>query len=125
VPATLYILGDGDRIRERIEAALFSRDLARLSEISTALKCGIAMVVDRMVERMLAEVVMAGGDDVLFTVAAENFDIAVVEEIAREFASYTGCTISFGVGASPDEAYLHLRRAKASGGGAISAGLRK
>lgn len=66
--------------------------------------------------------IMAGGDDVLFTAAAETFDLRVLEEVARNFSEQTSCTISFGGGASPDEAYLHLRRAKASGGDAISVG---
>jgi hypothetical protein len=68
---------------------------------------------------------MAGGDDVLFTTAAEKFDLSALEEIARSFSEHTACTISFGVGASPDEAYLNLRRAKASGGGTISLGVRE
>lgn len=119
---TWYILGDADRVRERIEAALFSHDMALLTQISMNLTQAIATLVDHVVERLAAKVIMAGGDDVLFTAAGETFDLRVLEEVAQNFSDQTSCTISFGVGASPDEAYLHLRRAKASGGGVISVG---
>lgn len=73
-----------------------------------------------MIQRLSAQVVMAGGDDLLLTVPAGTFDVDILEGLSRDFADETGCTISFGVGTTVEEAYLRLRMAKASGGGAIS-----
>ena len=120
--SSLYILGDADRIREKVEASLFANDLAGLSTFSTNLTEAISRIVQRMNERLSATVIMAGGDDVFFIVAADRFNLSVLGEIASDFTKETGCTISFGVGASPDSAYLFLRHAKAAGGGAIRVG---
>lgn len=117
---TLYILGDADRVRQRVERALFAGDLPELSEFSASLTAAVALIARRMVERLSALVVMAGGDDLLLTVHASDFNLEILEGLARDFADATGCTISFGVGTTVQEAYLHLRRAKAFGGGAIS-----
>ena len=117
---TLYIFGDADRVRQRVERALFSGDLVDLGKFSAALTAAIALIAQQLVERLSAVVVMAGGDDLLLTVAAENFDIGILEQLAHDFVDETGCTISFGVGTTVEEAYLHLRRAKACGGGVIS-----
>ena len=118
--STLYILGDADRVRQRVERALLSGNLVELGNFSAALTAAIALIAERMIQRLSAQVVMAGGDDLLLTVAAGTFDVDILEGLSRDFADETGCTISFGVGKTVEEAYLHLRMAKASGGGAIS-----
>ncbi len=118
--STLYILGDADRVRQRVERALLSGNLVELGKFSAALTAAIALIAERMIQRLSAQVVMAGGDDLLLTVAAGTFDVDILEGLSRDFADETGCTISFGVGKTVEEAYLHLRMAKASGGGAIS-----
>lgn len=118
--STLYILGDADRVRQRVEGALLSGDLVELGKFSAALTAAITLIARQMVQRLSALAVMAGGDDLLLTVPAGTFDLGILEGLARDFAEQTGCTISFGVGTTVEEAYLHLRMAKASGGGAIS-----
>lgn len=118
--STLYILGDADRVRQRVERALLSGDLVELGTFSAALTAAIALIAERMIQRLSAQVLMAGGDDLLLTVPAGTFDVDILEGLSRDFADETGCTISFGVGTTVEEAYLHLRMAKASGGGAIS-----
>lgn len=116
----LYVLGDADRVREKVEAALFGNDLAALSAFSETLTSAIATLVHDMEKRFGARTVMAGGDDVLFTVDVARFDRDVLAQFAKAFICATGCSISFGVGASPETAYLNLRRAKATGGGIVS-----
>jgi spermidine/putrescine-binding protein len=118
--STLYILGDADRVRQRVERALLSGDLVQLGTFSAALTAAIACIAERMIQHLSAQVIMAGGDDLLLTVPAGTFDVDILEGLSRDFADETGCTISFGVGTTVEEAYLHLRMAKASGGGTIS-----
>lgn len=118
----LYVLGDADRVREKVEAALFCHDLEGLTLFSQTLTGAIATLVRDMDQRFGAQTVMSGGDDVLFTVDADRFDEDVLTNFAAAFATATGCSISFGIGVTPDAAYLNLRRAKAAGGGVVSKG---
>lgn len=122
VPEIIFILGDADKIRERIETAIFDHDLQRLSAFSASLTSAIGTIVDRMRTQLLATVVMAGGDDVLFTLAKRDFDASVLADISAAFRAETGCTMSFGAGVSLEDAYLCLRRAKSSGGATITLG---
>ncbi|WP_449221910.1 Cas10/Cmr2 second palm domain-containing protein [Tistrella mobilis] len=115
----LYILGDADHVRERVEAALFSGDLAKLKSFSQTLTGAIADLVREVVECFDAQTVMAGGDDVLFIVDANRFELDTLVAFACVFKKTTGCSISFGIGVTPDAAYLNLRRAKAAGGGIV------
>lgn len=102
--STLYILGDADRVRQRVERALLSGDLVELGKFSAALTAAIALIAERMIQRLSAQVVMAGGDDLLLTVPAGTFDVDILEGLSRDFADETGCTISFGVGKTVEEA---------------------
>jgi len=118
----LYVLGDADRVREKVEAALFANDLAALTAFSQTLTQAVSTLVREMGERLGARTVMAGGDDVLFTVSDERFDLDVLHQLSKSFTDTTGCSISFGLGTSLETAYLNLRRAKAAGGGIVSRG---
>lgn len=120
--ATVYILGDADKVRQRVEGALLAHDFDGLAKFSADLTAAVSLIARRTVEILSAEIVMAGGDDLLLVTSADQFDSDALGRLARSFADETGCTISFGVGSTVEEAYLRLRRAKASGGGAISVG---
>jgi hypothetical protein len=121
----LYVLGDADRVREKVEALLFANDLAALATFSQTLTQAVSTLVREMGERLGARTVMAGGDDVLFTVSEDRFDLGALHLLSKSFTNTTGCSISFGVGTSLEAAYLNLRRAKAAGGGIVSRGLGK
>jgi hypothetical protein len=118
----IFVLGDADKIRERVEAALFEGDLADLSAFSKSLTAAIGLIVDRMQQELSATVIMAGGDDVLFTLPSTSFDASKLGSISERFRMDTGCTMSFGVGVSIEDAYLCLRKAKALGGGTVKMG---
>ncbi len=62
---------------------------------------------------MGADILMAGGDDVLFRVHASRYSLSKNREFAIRFHEETGCRISFGVSATLSGAYINLRRAKA------------
>lgn len=115
----LFILGDADRIRERVERYLLSSELALLSSFSERLAASITDLVRGAQESLGAEALMAGGDDILFRVSSTAYSRPALEALLARFRGTSGCTISFGVGADVQTAYLNLRRAKASGGDII------
>jgi len=119
----IYVLGDADRVREKVEAALFADNLAALTTFSQTLSAAVAKLAREMGDQMGARIVMAGGDDVLFTVNNDRFDLDVLHRLANSFADTTSCPISFGLGPSAEVAYINLRRAKATGRGIVGQGV--
>jgi minimal CRISPR polymerase domain len=120
VSEQVYVLGDADRIRERIEGYLLGDTPAEVRTFSERLAGGLREFV-RSAEILLnADVLMAGGDDVLLCVKPASYSRHTLEELAKTFCQATGCTISLGVGSEVSTAYLNLRRAKAAGGGVIA-----
>lgn len=113
---TLYILGDADRVREKVEGAIFRGDLEGLSRFSTCLTVAISSIVRDLEQKFGATAIMAGGDDILVTVPGSAYDRSTLVKLASDFKTTTGCTISFGVSFDLDRAYLSLRRAKSANG---------
>jgi hypothetical protein len=111
---TLFIFGDGDRVRERIEGLLFSNDLEALSKFSSSLSNAILLLAKRFSENMEAQVLMSAGDDLLVRLPKENYSRHELEDLASLYRDQIGSSISFGVGPSIESAYLNLRRAKSS-----------
>ena len=110
----LYIFGDGDRVREKLEGFLLNQDLESLGSLSRRLSEGIRLIGDELSLRMGAEVVMAGGDDILLRVPVSKYGRELLEEVVGIYMEQTGLSISFGVGPTLEQAYLNLRRAKSS-----------
>lgn len=115
----IFILGDADRVREKIESALFRGDLAQISKLSENLTESISVLVKYLEEMVGARTIMAGGDDVLFEISKENYDESILNEAAVYFTVNSGCSISFGVAETIENAYLNLRKAKSTGGGCV------
>lgn len=110
----VYVLGDGDRIRERVEALLLKNDFEKLARLSQGLTDAINHMKLQAISMMDAEVIIAGGDDIFFRVARPCYRKLHLEELAEVFFEATGSSFSFGVGTNAESAYLNLRRAKAS-----------
>ena len=117
--SNLYILGDVDRVREHIDRELLASNLEAVTKFSTTLTRGLATLARASEELMGAEIIMVGGDDVLFRVGDRTYSKELLARIAKTFKEETDCTISFGVGTSVPVAYVNLRRAKAEGRGSI------
>ena len=115
----LYILGDGDDVLHRIEFFLLSGDLVNVSRFSNSVVGAIDSVKAFVAATMGAEVVYGGGDDIFFHLPSAKYHRSDLEEASARFRQLTGNTISFGVGTTIEQAYLNLRKAKASGKGAI------
>jgi hypothetical protein len=115
----IYVLGDVDHVRERIEHYLLGDNPIDVRAFSQRLADGLQEFV-RSAEALGAAVVMAGGDDLLLTMNSGTYSRLRLEKLAETFRQATGCTISLGVATTVAAAYLNLRRAKAAGGGAIA-----
>ena len=115
----IYIMGDGDNIRNRIEYYLLNSDFDKVTQFSKNLTECIDIIKGLAIRRMNAEIIYAGGDDVLFHIDKNHYQRSYLEEIMDIFLKNTGNTISFGVGENIEVAFLNLRRAKASGKGKI------
>lgn len=116
---SIFVLGDGDNIRETIESLLFSKNFKKLSAVSEQFTEAIKSIKSMAISNMAAEVIMAGGDDVLFILDKKNYARRNIEHLAEFFKTQTGNTMSFGVGETIETAYLNLRKAKASGNNTV------
>ncbi len=107
-----YILGDGDKIRERVEFYLLNHDLEALTNFSQNLTTAINEIKEIAISTMSAQVILAGGDDILLYVPREKYRTGLIQKLQQVFQTITGVTISFGVGKTVEAAYINLRRAK-------------
>jgi CHASE3 domain sensor protein len=132
----IYVLGDADNIRKKLQGYLLSGDLESLRRFSSGLTEGVRLVARLAQESMSAEVIFSGGDEVLLRLDASLFSLDELRKIKSRFEEYVGATISFGAGSTTEEAFLNLARAKAMepgtlvlssdvGVGAASAGLKQ
>jgi hypothetical protein len=114
-----YILGDGDKIRDKVEFYLFDQQFDNLKNFSKKLSTAIEKMSSVANEIMDAEIIVAGGDDVLFVIKKDRYKKEILFQLAEDFKLYTGSSLSFGVGTTIEQAYLNLRKAKSMGGGLI------
>ena len=115
----LYLIGDGDDIRHRIELYLLNNDLNALTCFSQNLLNALDTLKESVISTMDAEIIYAGGDDIFFRVLKSRYQKSVIEKMLDNFLQMTGSTFSFGVGENIEDAFLNLRRAKASGKGRL------
>ena len=108
----IYVLGDGDKIREIVEYHLFNHDLEALTKFSLSLTNAINSLKDLATSTMNARVIIAGGDDILLLVPLEKYRKELVQRLQEVFYNATGVTISFGIGRTVETVYINLRKAK-------------
>lgn len=114
-----YVLGDGNHIRENVEFYLLNHDLESLSKFSQSLTTAINELKEMAISSMNAQVILAGGDDILLSVPREKYRKELIQELQQAFLATTGISISFGVGNTIEAAYINLRRAKTNRGDKI------
>ena len=107
-----YVLGDGNNIRENVEFYLLNHDLVSLTNFSQNLTIAINEIKEIAISTMSARVILAGGDDILFSVPREKYRKELIQKLQQVFLNITGVTISFGVGKTIEAVYINLRRAK-------------
>ena len=69
--SNLYILGDADHVREKIEFYLLSSQLNSLRIFSKSLRIAVDDLAQRVQDVFAGDIIMVGGDDVLFYVPKE------------------------------------------------------
>ena len=111
-----YVLGDGDKIREMVEFYLLNHDLEALTNFSQNLTAAINEIKEIAISTMSAQVILAGGDDILLYVSREKYRKELIQKLQQVFHNITGVTISFGVGKTIEAVYINLRRAKTNKG---------
>lgn len=110
----MYVMGDADKIREKIEYYLLNHDLDALTTFSQNLTNAINQVKETAILTMNAQVIIAGGDDVLFSVPSNTYRKELIQQLQVVFCNATGVNMSFGVGKTVEAAYINLRKAKSS-----------
>jgi len=110
----VYVMGDGDKVRERIESYLLNQNLEDLSAFSQSLTDAIDQLRKTASLTMNARVILAGGDDILLSIPRKSYNKVHIQQLQETFHNLTGVTISFGIGKTIEAAYLNLRRAKSS-----------
>ncbi|TAN49938.1 MAG: mCpol domain-containing protein [Methylococcaceae bacterium] len=115
----IYVIGDGDNIRQRMEQQLLYGKLDECKKVSEAITAGMRCVNDVITARKGWEVVFCGGDDILVKVCASDYDPNLIRKAIDEFERCSKSTICFGSASSLQEAYLNLRRAKSFGVGIL------
>src|ERR1051326_3434869 len=93
-----YVLGDGNHIRENIESYLFSHDLEALSKFSQNLTTAINEIKEIAISSMNAQVIIAGGDDILLSIPRATYRKELIQKLQQAFLATTGISISFGIG---------------------------
>jgi hypothetical protein len=117
----LYALGDGDGVRVAIEKELLAGDLDEAGDVSRRLTCAMQILLDSVRQHPGWQVAYSGGDDLCLIIDRGSYDESIIRDLILQFKNLTGVTISFGIGASVEDAYLNLRRAKALGGNTLMA----
>jgi hypothetical protein len=115
----IYVIGDGDKVRDRLDALLFAGQMESLKQLSTSISEAVFAFARDAVASMGGDIVVAGGDDILLRVPPGTFDSDVLESLRRAFEQQTGGSFSIGAAPEIETAYLNLRRAKARGGNAM------
>jgi hypothetical protein len=122
VTSYIYALGDADNVHKRLQGYLLSGDLESLGRFSSGLTEGVRIVARLAQESMDAEIIFAGGDDILLRFDSSHFSQERLREIKDSFEESAGITMSFGVGSSTEEAFLNLARAKSMEPGTLLLG---
>lgn len=106
---------DGDDVGNVLELQLLENCLDVAIEHSERVSRAIEDLRNRLEADFGAEILFAAGDEVLAHVDYGSFSNNRIEELRENFAAQTGCTLSAGVGGTPSDATLNLRRAKLAG----------
>lgn len=106
--ATVYIAIDGDDVGNLLREKIISNDLKGSAELSSAIHSFIDSIVS-ILEQENCTTIFAGGDSILSLSPTK-----VVDNLLDKLPQGP-CTISIGIGETPEYAYLALQLAKARG----------
>lgn len=108
----IFVLGDGNRIRVRIESHLFKHEFQKVKLVSQSITSAIGVLREIAITELNADIIMAGGDDMFFTLSDSDYKESTLIKMADTFLEMTACSFSFGVGNSIEVAHSNLNKAK-------------
>jgi len=118
----IFVMADGDHIREKVEGLLFDGKLEELAIFSKALVAAIDAIRGFAISAMSADIVVSAGDDLMAKIERRRYNATLLLGMTKLFEGICGCALSVGVGSSIEDAYLALRRAKSRSGPQIVEG---
>ena len=110
-----YLLADGDCVGDRMELLLLDGDAEGAADLSIRLQQALDAVLNTLKCDFGGHIVFAGGDDLLAQVPLVWASVESSDMLRGLYQRICGCTLSIGVGQSPERAVEALRRAKLSG----------
>jgi minimal CRISPR polymerase-like protein len=112
----MYAFFDGDNIGERMEIMLLENRLTEATEFSEKLERAMSRLGEITRSQDGIEVIILGGDDLLFKYEDSSTSISeLLEKLRSEFLRISGSTMSCGVGKTVRESVLNLYLAKLYG----------
>jgi len=109
-----YLLFDGDKVRNRVELYLLEHELKKLSDFSLAIYNAIDLLKKISKEKLNAKIIYGAGDELFIYIDENNYNVNQIKDMINCFRNKTNCTMSVGVGNSPDQAFINLRKAKSA-----------
>jgi len=114
-----YAFFDGDNIGNAIENLLNSGRVKEATHLSESIKLAIFQIELFIKSRKDAELIIAGGDDVLIKYDATVNDYAFLQEVLNIFNNFTGLSMSCGAGDSVNQAITNLMSVKQQNKGGV------
>lgn len=114
-----YAFFDGDNVGNTIENLLSNGKIAEARYLSESIKIAIFQIELFINYVESAEIIIAGGDDVLIRYDPGRCNSTFLEDISNLFSEQTGLSISCGVGNNVSQAIDNLTNAKKHGKGII------
>jgi GTP cyclohydrolase III len=108
MPEKYFIAIDGDDVGNLLRTLIISNDLEGCAHLSNSIQSHIDEI-GHVLRKRGCEIVFSGGDSLL--AIAPNY---TKDNLLDEFPKGP-CTVSVGIGSSPEYAYLALQLAKARG----------
>lgn len=119
VEAIKYAFFDGDNIGNTIENLLANGKITEARHLSESIKLAIFQIELFVNSVEDAEIIIAGGDDVLIRYDANKCSYRLLEYISSIFTKQTGLSISCGVGNNVSQAIDNLINVKKQNKGSI------
>jgi hypothetical protein len=119
VQVVKYAFFDGDNIGNTIHNLLSNGRIAEATHLSESIKLAIFQIELFINSVEDAEIIIAGGDDVLIRYDPQKCGSTFLEDISSLFTRQTGLSISCGVGNNVSQAIDNLANAKQQSKGTI------
>jgi hypothetical protein len=111
----VFVRLDGDQIGDSIELALMNNNTKEAQSIHNSVQVGMQEMVKLIESVSGTTILLAGSDDILFSIVVENDDLTILDALRNVFVKNTTFTVSIGVGYSISSALVNLTKAKLSG----------